>query len=103
LNNEVNIKILRKWIISGGLGGMVVGAVTLPALGFGLGGIWSGSIAAWLQGPAVVAGSWFAIFQSLGATGMGILLFGSLGAAVGVIAPLASRLGWCNGCGSKEE
>ena len=83
-----------------GVSGMVLGAVALPALGFGLSGITSGSIATGLE---VVAGSWFAILQSLGATGMGILLFGSLGAAMGILAPLATRLGWCNGCDSKAE
>ena len=86
-----------------GVSGMVLGAVALPALGFGLSGITSGSIAAGLQMPSVVAGSWFAILQSLGATGMGILLFGSIGAAIGIFAPLATRLGWCNGCDSKAE
>ena len=56
--------------------------MVLLELGFGLGGITAGSFAASIQGPAVVAGSMFAVLQSLGATGMGILLFGSIGAAV---------------------
>ena len=43
----------------------------LPLLGFGIGGIAAGSIAASIQGPAVAAGSVFAVLQSLGATGMG--------------------------------
>jgi hypothetical protein len=42
---------------------MVVGAVSLPALGFGIGGITSGSIVAGLQGPAVVAGSCLRFFN----------------------------------------
>ena len=74
---------------------MVLGAAALPLLGFGLGGIVGGSVAASIQGPAVVAGSMFAVLQSLGATGMGILLFGSIGAAIGVLTPLLASLGWC--------
>ena len=45
------------------------GGLALHALGVGGAGVVSGSIAAGLQGPAVVAGSWFAACQSLGATG----------------------------------
>lgn len=95
LNNEANIKTLRTIL---GLGGVILGGSTLPLLGFGLGGITAGSFAAWIQGPAVMTGSMFAVLQSLGATGMGILLFGSIGGAIGVLAPLADRLRWCNGC-----
>ena len=29
---------------------------------------------------------------------MGILFFGSLGTALGLLLLLASKLGWCNGC-----
>jgi Interferon-induced 6-16 family len=97
LNNEENVSTLRRVIFVTGAGGLVLGGALLPAFGFGLGGITAGSFAAGMQGPAVAAGSMFAILQSLGATGMGILLFGSLGAAVGVLAPLAAQLGWCNG------
>jgi hypothetical protein len=80
-----------------GIGGCIAGAFALPLLGFGLSGITAGSFAASIQGPAVAAGSLFAILQSLGATGMGILLFGSLGAAVGVLSPFTAKLGWCSG------
>jgi Interferon-induced 6-16 family len=97
LNGEENIRRLRIVIIGAGFGGVCCGAALLPALGFGLGGITAGSFAAGIQGPAVVAGSLFATLQSLGATGMGILLFGSMGGAIGVLAPLATQLGWCNG------
>jgi len=41
----------------------VVGAV-----GFGAAGVVAGSIAAGMQGPAVAAGSWFALAQAFGAT-----------------------------------
>ncbi len=79
-----------------------MGGIALPFLGFGLEGITAGSFAASIQGPAVVAGSMFAVLQSLGATGMGILLFGSIGGAIGVLALLARRLGWCNGCADDD-
>jgi hypothetical protein len=102
LNNEANILVLRRIVYASGAFGLLTGALALPALGFGLGGISAGSVAAWIQGPAVAAGSWFAVLQSLGATGLGIVLFGSLGTAVGVLAPLTTRLGWCD-CDSKPE
>ncbi|KAI8900831.1 hypothetical protein BC833DRAFT_580266 [Globomyces pollinis-pini] len=102
LNNEANIKTVRKIIAGSGLAGAILGGIALPFLGFGLGGITAGSFAASVQGPAVVAGSLFAVLQSLGATGMGILLFGSIGAAVGVLAPFTAKLGWCNGCNDAD-
>lgn len=63
-----------------------------------------GSLAAgWQSSLALVpAGSWFATFQSLGATGVGIPLIGSGGAAIGTLAPLAAKLGWCNGCKTRN-
>merc|ERR1712168_1574578 len=42
----------------------------LSAVGFGAAGVTAGSIAASVQGPAVAAGSWFAICQSVGAVGL---------------------------------
>ncbi|KAI3631000.1 hypothetical protein MIR68_010984 [Amoeboaphelidium protococcarum] len=95
LVNEHNVGILRRRILASGAAFGVAGAAALPLLGFGLGGISAGSFAAWIQGPAIAAGSAFAILQSLGATGMGIVLFGSIGSAVGLILPLAGSLGWC--------
>ncbi|KAI3651300.1 hypothetical protein MP228_004781 [Amoeboaphelidium protococcarum] len=95
LPNEHNVRILRRRILASGAAAGLLGAAALPLLGFGLGGITAGSLAAWMQVPAVAAGSAFAILQSLGATGMGIVLFGSIGSAVGLILPLAGDLGWC--------
>ncbi|KAI3638847.1 hypothetical protein MIR68_003345 [Amoeboaphelidium protococcarum] len=95
LVNEHNVRILRLRILASGAACGLAGAAALPLLGFGLAGITSGSFAAWVQVPAVAAGSTFAILQSLGATGMGIVLFGSIGSAVGLILPLAASLGWC--------
>jgi hypothetical protein len=102
LVNEANVKIIR--LVARGIGaaGLVSGIAFLPILGFGLAGVQAGSLAAALQGPAVAAGSWFAMFQSLGATGMGMVLFGTLGAAIGVLAQFAATIGWCNGCEPAE-
>lgn len=69
------LKTLRIIIAGSGLAGTILCGIVLPFLGFGLGGITAGSFAASIQGPAVVAGSMFAVLQSLGATGMGILFF----------------------------
>jgi hypothetical protein len=71
MNNEANIMILRNIVLGSGLAGTLLGVIALPLLGFGIGGIVAGSIAASIQGPAVAAGSVFAVLQSLGATGMG--------------------------------
>lgn len=38
----------------------------------------------------------FAILQSLGATGLGILLFGSIGAGLGLLSSSAAAIGWCS-------
>ncbi|XP_074109225.1 uncharacterized protein LOC141533997 isoform X2 [Cotesia typhae] len=75
-------------------------ASALPLLGFGKSGIIGGSLAAGWQGPAVAAGSWFATFQSLGATGLGKLLFGAVGSisgggALGLVYRFRGPLGWC--------
>lgn len=93
------------WIIRAGvslgfmttLGG--IGALMLPLLGFGAGGIAAGSTAAAWQSSlgSVAAGSLFATLQSLGATGLGVLLFGSTGSALGLLGSLAVKLDWCTG------
>lgn len=101
-NTAANIQILRIAVLVCGGIGAIVGGAALPLLGFGLGGIISGSFAAFIQGPAVIAGSAFAVLQSLGATGMGILLFGNVGAAIGILAPHVAVIGWCNGCRQKD-
>lgn len=92
-----NLYRLRKLIMGAFVGCGVTGAAILPLFGFGTGGISAGSFAASWQSYIgnVAAGSLFATLQSLGATGLGILLFGSVSAALGVLATIAYRLGWC--------
>ncbi|KAI3654171.1 hypothetical protein MP228_000890 [Amoeboaphelidium protococcarum] len=102
LVNEHNVRILRIKILASAVAGGVAGATALPLLGFGLGGITAGSFAAWMQGPSVAKGSMFAILQSLGASGVGNVLFGSISAAVMAIKELAGTLGWCT-CDSPQS
>lgn len=100
-----NLKKLR-WIIGGSVAGSgILGAAALPLIGFGAGGVAAGSTAAaWQSGiGAVTAGSLFATLQSLGATGVGTVMFGSAGAALGLLASVAPLLGWCNGNCLKVE
>lgn len=99
------------WIIRGGvslgfvatLGG--AGFMLLPLLGFGASGVVAGSTAAAWQSSlgAVAAGSLFATLQSLGATGLGVLLFGGTGSALGLLSSLAVKLDWCTGDCTKEK
>lgn len=106
LINEANLRVLRiRWAgigIGVTVGGGVLGACLLPILGFGSAGIAAGSWAASVQGPAIAAGSAFAICQSLGATGLGILLFGAVGTATGGAGALRliyahrALFNWCS-------
>eukprot|EP00800_Vazella_pourtalesii_P018277 TRINITY_DN5815_c0_g1_i2.p1 TRINITY_DN5815_c0_g1~~TRINITY_DN5815_c0_g1_i2.p1 ORF type:complete len:147 (+),score=33.65 TRINITY_DN5815_c0_g1_i2:62-502(+) len=84
-------------ITCGAIGGAVICAIAapfvLPALGFTAAGVTAGSIAAAIQGPAVAAGSAFAIAQSVGATvtvagamGVGAAAGGVAGATAGGVA-----------------
>ena len=60
----------------------------LPAIGFGSAGVIAGSLAASVQGPAVAAGSYFAVLQSIGATvtTVGAMATGAaVGGAVGAV------------------
>lgn len=76
----------------------LLGVFALPLIGFGAGGVAAGSTAAAWQSSigAVQAGSIFAILQSLGATGLGSLLFGATGTALGLLGTIAVKLDWCN-------
>lgn len=102
---EENLKKLRALVIGCTCGFGALGLVTLPLLGFGLGGIIAGSAAAAWQSSigAVAAGSLFAVLQSLGATGLGILLFGGVASAMGLLGSLAARLNWCTCDNIKDD
>jgi hypothetical protein len=94
LVNEANVKIIRLVARGIGVAGLVSGIAFLPTLGFGLAGLQAGSLAAAMQGPAVVA------VGSLSGTGMGTILFIGL-LATALLALLAANLpeiGWCTGC-----
>lgn len=96
--NEFNLKKLRILMLAGGVSGGLLGVAVLPLLGFGLSGIAAGSLAATWQASigSVVAGSLFATLQSLGATGLGIVLFGATGSALAMLGTVAPSLNWCN-------
>lgn len=91
------------WKLRAMFGGSVaatggLGVVALPLIGFGAGGVAAGSAAAAWQSSigSVTAGSLFAILQTLGATGLGSLLFGGTGTALGLLGTLAVKLDWCD-------
>lgn len=83
--------------------GSAIGAAVLPILGFRFAGVMARSLAAAFQTAYTVAGSLFAILQSLGATGNGILLFGAIGGIVfgfnGLVlsAKYFDTTDWCYG------
>ncbi|XP_011705111.1 PREDICTED: interferon alpha-inducible protein 27-like protein 2B [Wasmannia auropunctata] len=97
LPNEENLYKLRTLLLGTTVIGGILGCATLPLLGFGLAGISAGSFAASWQASigSVAAGSLFATLQSLGATGLGILLFGSTAAALSLLTSIAANLNWC--------
>lgn len=97
LVTESNLWKLRGILmISGG----VLGAIVLPLMGFSTAGVAAGTAAAAWQSSigsagTIATGSLFSVLQSLGATGLGIILFGSVGAALGLLGTAAAKLGWC--------
>lgn len=97
LVNEKNLSLLRKLIFGATITGGVIGTMSLPLIGFGFAGVTAGSLAASWQSSIgfVTAGSLFSILQSLGASGLGILLFGSSGVALGLLSSISTRLNWC--------
>lgn len=97
LVNESNLKRLRLLVIGSTATLGIFGVVLLPMIGFTAGGVGAGSFAASWQSSigAVAAGSLFAVLQSLGATALGSLLFGSIGTALGLLGSVATRLRWC--------
>jgi hypothetical protein len=79
----VNGTILLGGTALGATQATAVGTAGLAAAGFGSTGVAAGSVAAAIQGPATVAGSWFALCQSAGATGA---IAGPVGVVSGVAA-----------------
>ena len=63
--------------------GVVAAPVALGAIGFGAAGIVAGSLAASVQGPAVVAGGLFATLQAFAADGGFTVMGGTTAVAAG--------------------
>ena len=78
--------------IAAGVVGIVVAPFALTAAGFGTAGVALGSIAATIQGPATVAGGVFASCQSAGVIGMAVTTKAAIGAAIGTVAGVITRL-----------
>lgn len=101
-----NLWKLRSWFIAGAIGTGFIGAKALPLIGFDVSGVVPQSIAAAWQSSIgnVAAGSLFSILQSLGATGSGVLLTGSVTAGLTALGGLVveKKLDWCT-CQYDEE
>lgn len=94
-----NVWKLRSWFAAGAIGSGVLGAKAVPLVGFSVKGVVPNSVAAVWQSTIgnVAAGSLFSILQSLGATGIGVLLTGSISAVLALLGGLVTekRLDWC--------
>ena len=77
--------------ITAGVVGIVAAPFVLTGLGFGTTGVAAGSIAASVQGPATVAGGWFASCQSAGVVGMAVSTKAGIGAAITTITGAITR------------
>jgi len=89
--------VLIAILVGAGLG-VLLPSVILKAIGFSTAGVLAGSIAAWFHSIIgnVIAGSIFAILQSIGATGFSAAataLFATIGSVVGAITWLISQAG----------
>lgn len=80
--------LLTAGIVAGvvGVTGTVAAPLILAGVGFGAAGVAVGSIAAAVQGPATVAGGWFALCQSAGVLGMAVTTQAGIGGASGILA-----------------
>lgn len=90
--------MFRKFVsigMIGGVTGIVVGVVVFPlalsAIGFGSAGVAAGSLAAVIQTPTTVAGSAFAVAQSIGATGTSALVGAKIGGVSGAATGVAGN------------
>ena len=80
--------LLTAGIVAGvvGVTGTVAAPFILAGIGFGAAGVAAGSIAAAIQGPATLAGGWFALCQSAGVIRMAVTTQAGIGAASGTVA-----------------
>ena len=79
----------RRGIAKGATIGVAVGAaapVALAAAGFTAAGVAAGSVAAGIQTPLTAAGGWFALAQSVGATGAAVVPSIASGIGLGAAA-----------------
>lgn len=95
-----NLWKLRGMSAAGTTSTAVMGANVLPWIGFSAGGIAPGSIATGWQSSIgnVVGGSLFAKLTSLGMTGYGIIMCGTVLGGLAILAALvaAKKLDWCD-------
>ena len=80
--------IISSLTVAGTVVGVVAAPLVFTAVGFGSAGIAAGSLAAAIQTPNIVAGSAFAIAQSIGATGGAAVI----GLKIGVISGAATGI-----------
>lgn len=94
-----NLWKLRAMVGVGAFGVGYAGSYALPFWGFDPTGVTANSLAAGWQATIgnVAAGSTFASWQSLGATGTGALLFGGATGGLTLLAGLVAgkKLDWC--------
>ena len=82
----------RRGIAKGATIGVAVGAaapVALAAAGFTAAGVAAGSVAAGIQTPLTAAGGWFALAQSVGATGAAVVPSTCIASGIGLGAAAA--------------
>lgn len=96
LTNEANVKVIRHIFIA--LCGITAASLLL-ILGFTPAGVAARSFASGWQSTIgnVTAKSLFSILQSWGTSKLMMLLFGTMGAAVGLLISKAAELGFCKG------
>lgn len=96
---DANLWKIRSWCFAATLGSGYLGAKAIPLMGFDATGVIPNSTAAAWQSSigSVAAGSLFSILQSLGATGTGVLLTGSVSAGLPLLVGLVAekKLDWC--------
>ena len=84
-----SVGLILGMTVGGAVVGMLVTPLVINAVGFGSAGVTANSLAATLQTPFTAAGSSFAILQSVGATGSGVLIGAEIGAVIGAAAGIS--------------